>query len=60
VRPKEPMPLDTLTMTGFGDVARQLPQDAGGNADVCALGRKYGGWRADSQEARICDQAYGR
>ena len=42
------------------DVARQLPQDAGGNADVCALGRKYGGWRPDSQEARICDQAYGR
>lgn len=42
------------------DVARQLPGEAGANADVCALGRKYGGWRPDSQEARICDQAYGR
>ncbi len=30
------------------------------NTDVCALGRKYGGWRADSPEARICEQAYGR
>ncbi|MFD7388675.1 hypothetical protein ACFV46_09415 [Streptomyces sp. NPDC059852] len=42
------------------DMARRLPGEAGGNADVCALGRRYGGWRADSQEARICDQAYGR
>ncbi|MFE9259066.1 hypothetical protein [Streptomyces sp. NPDC006879] len=24
-------------------------------ADVCALGRHYGGWRPDSAEARICD-----
>ncbi|MFF0200106.1 hypothetical protein [Streptomyces sp. NPDC005017] len=30
------------------------------NTDVCALGRKYGGWRADSPEARVCEQAYGR
>ncbi|WP_330341307.1 hypothetical protein [Streptomyces sp. NBC_00557] len=33
---------------------------AGPAPDVCALGRTYGGWRADSPEARICDQAYGR
>ncbi|MDX3116392.1 MULTISPECIES: hypothetical protein [Streptomyces] len=34
-----------------------------GNADVCALGRKYGGWRGNSTEAAICEraeQAYGR
>ncbi|MFJ5265427.1 hypothetical protein ACIQAC_33670 [Streptomyces sp. NPDC088387] len=30
------------------------------NTDVCDLGRKYGGWRQDSQEARICEQTYGR
>ncbi|MFJ8111506.1 hypothetical protein [Streptomyces sp. NPDC096132] len=30
------------------------------NTDVCALGRKYGGWRGDSPEAVICEQAYGR
>ncbi|MFD8999734.1 hypothetical protein ACFV0T_01900 [Streptomyces sp. NPDC059582] len=30
------------------------------NTDVCALGKKYGGWRGDSPEAVICDQAYGR
>ncbi|MFF4585828.1 hypothetical protein [Streptomyces sp. NPDC001388] len=28
--------------------------------DVCAMGRKYGGWRGDSPESVICDQAYGR
>jgi len=27
--------------------------------DVCALGRQYGGWRADSPEAVICEQTYG-
>ncbi|MER7837969.1 hypothetical protein ABTY98_19240 [Streptomyces sp. NPDC096040] len=27
--------------------------------DVCALGRQYGGWRADSPESRICAQTYG-
>ncbi|OUD01098.1 hypothetical protein CA983_22170, partial [Streptomyces swartbergensis] len=30
------------------------------NTDVCALGRRYGGWRADSPEATICRDAYGR
>jgi hypothetical protein len=27
--------------------------------DVCALGKKYGGWRKDSPEAVICEQTYG-
>ncbi|MEU2930326.1 hypothetical protein ABZ636_35535 [Streptomyces sp. NPDC007251] len=35
-------------------------EPAGTVPDVCALGRKYGRWRADSPEAQICDQAYGR
>jgi hypothetical protein len=30
------------------------------NTDVCALGRQYGGWRADSPEAQACRQVYGR
>nr|WP_223190620.1 hypothetical protein [Streptomyces sp. TRM68416] len=30
------------------------------NADVCGLGRKYGGWHKDSPEAAICERAYGR
>ncbi|WP_328497688.1 hypothetical protein OHS59_37025 [Streptomyces sp. NBC_00414] len=30
------------------------------NADVCALGRAYGGWRADSPQAAICKDVYGR
>ncbi|MFF4760992.1 hypothetical protein [Streptomyces sp. NPDC001292] len=30
------------------------------NADLCALGRQYGGWKPDSPEARFCRQAYHR
>ncbi|MER6633123.1 hypothetical protein ABT301_33710, partial [Streptomyces sp. NPDC000987] len=29
------------------------------SADVCALGRRYGGWRADSPETAICERTYG-
>ncbi|WP_406370120.1 hypothetical protein OG788_09510 [Streptomyces sp. NBC_00647] len=28
-------------------------------SDLCALGRKYGGWTADSPEAVICAKTYG-
>ncbi|MFI8171464.1 hypothetical protein ACIGAN_34710 [Streptomyces sp. NPDC085931] len=37
-------------------VGGQVP----GGTDVCALGRRYGGWRADSPEATICRDTYGR
>ncbi|TPQ15684.1 hypothetical protein FGD71_045425, partial [Streptomyces sporangiiformans] len=30
------------------------------STDVCALGRKYGGWRPDSPEALICEDAQSR
>ncbi|MDC0770596.1 hypothetical protein [Streptomyces sp. HD] len=30
------------------------------NGDVCTMGRKYGGWKSDSPESRICDQTYGQ
>ncbi|MFE6176626.1 hypothetical protein [Streptomyces sp. NPDC056464] len=49
-RPSMPVP----------DVSKSLPKEVQGNPDVCALGRKYGGWPADSPESRICDQTYGR
>ncbi|WP_406509555.1 hypothetical protein [Streptomyces sp. NBC_00212] len=32
------------------------PPASGG---ICALGQGYGGWQADSPEARICREAYG-
>ncbi|MFJ4437557.1 hypothetical protein [Streptomyces sp. NPDC088923] len=32
---------------------------AGGGDGVCALGRTFGGWPADSPQARICRDAYG-
>ncbi|AVH60113.1 MULTISPECIES: hypothetical protein [Streptomyces] len=37
-------------------ISPELPQ----NTDVCALGRKYGGWQPDSPEAVICEGAYGQ
>ncbi|MFE7859225.1 hypothetical protein [Streptomyces sp. NPDC057403] len=39
------------------DVGRSVPKNT---KDLCALGRQYGGWRADSPESVICRQAYGR
>ncbi|MFY0513545.1 hypothetical protein ACOMD4_24630 [Streptomyces anulatus] len=37
-----------------------LPRVPAGGADVCALGRGYGGWPAGSPESRICSGTYGR
>lgn len=46
------------------DVSESVRQDVHSSvpdsSDVCALGRRYGGWRADSPEARICRDTYGR
>ncbi|WP_433918219.1 hypothetical protein [Streptomyces canus] len=43
------------------DVARSVPKSVPkGPKDVCALGRKYGGWQEGSPESVICDQTYGR
>ncbi|MEU9454213.1 hypothetical protein [Streptomyces sp. NPDC048277] len=41
---------------GVPDAARSVPKAP----DVCALGKQYGGWSADSPQARICEQTYGR
>ncbi|WEH32369.1 hypothetical protein PZB75_02595 [Streptomyces sp. AM 4-1-1] len=37
-----------------------LPGGPVGGADVCALGRGYGRWPANSPQARICEETYGR
>ncbi|MEU8788456.1 hypothetical protein [Streptomyces sp. NPDC048643] len=37
----------------------RVSPDVPKNADVCALGRAYGGWKADSPEAVICSGTYG-
>ncbi|MDL5200243.1 hypothetical protein [Streptomyces sp. ALI-76-A] len=39
------------------DVPEAAPRE---QQDVCALGRKYGGWREDSPQTVICDRTYGR
>ncbi|MFE0810568.1 hypothetical protein ACFW34_24215 [Streptomyces sp. NPDC058848] len=42
------------------DVPRSPGADTGKDADICSLGKKYGGWRPGSPEAVICDRTYGR
>ncbi|WP_026178901.1 hypothetical protein [Streptomyces hokutonensis] len=39
------------------DVVKSVPKS---QSDVCALGRKYGGWQSDSPQSIICGQTYGR
>ncbi|MFD3311464.1 hypothetical protein [Streptomyces sp. NPDC058694] len=41
-------------------VPRQPRATAPVTADVCALGRQYGGWNPDSPQATICKDVYGR
>ncbi|MFI8092730.1 hypothetical protein ACIF9R_31150 [Streptomyces sp. NPDC086080] len=42
------------------DAAASMRPGTGGQADLCALGREYGGWPADSPQAAICQDTYGR
>lgn len=42
------------------DVTASMRPGTDGGADLCALGREYGGWRADSPESAICQDTYGR
>ncbi|GGX67655.1 lipoprotein [Streptomyces fructofermentans] len=39
--------------------AAPRPPVPGPGTDVCALGRSYGGWPADSPQAAICKDVYG-
>ena len=43
--------------TDIPDVVKSVPKNT---SDVCALGRKYGGWQSDSPQSIICGQTYGR
>ncbi|MFG2681007.1 hypothetical protein [Streptomyces sp. NPDC048392] len=45
---------------GVPGLPRASGHGTGENPDVCSLGKRYGGWRPGSPEARICEQAYGR
>ncbi|MET9101972.1 hypothetical protein [Streptomyces antibioticus] len=62
-RPAPPRPLPRPTRPEPRRPAApraEVPSVPRGGADVCALGRKYGGWKGDSPESTICDQTYGR
>ncbi|MDX3646433.1 hypothetical protein P1P70_45130, partial [Streptomyces sp. MB09-02B] len=38
---------------------RSVPTTPPKNADVCALGHRYGGWGKDTPQAAICKDVYG-
>ncbi|WP_041820358.1 hypothetical protein [Streptomyces davaonensis] len=63
-RPYSPRPADPQSERPAPQRPRvdipDLAESVRKNTDVCALGKKYGGWRKDSPEARICEQTYGR
>ncbi|MDO0928757.1 hypothetical protein QQY24_26315 [Streptomyces sp. TG1A-8] len=56
--PAAPRPRPDRPRRPYTDVP-DLPRSVPNASDVCALGRKYGGWRRNSPEARICERAYG-
>jgi hypothetical protein len=41
-------------------IPETIPAAPPRNGDVCALGRKYGGWGKDTPQAVICKDVYGR
>ncbi len=51
-----PAPRPPAQLPGGGSPAG----GSSGGSDICALGREYGGWPADSAQARICRDTYGR
>lgn len=55
-RPPKPEHRHTQPRIVLPDVSRPVRE----NTDVCALGRKYGGWGKDSPQTVICKEAYGR
>ncbi|MEU0190667.1 hypothetical protein ABZ250_12505 [Streptomyces afghaniensis] len=66
-RPERPAPAPRGPRRPYAElpgVSESVRQDVHENvpdqSDVCALGRRYGGWRADSPEATICRDTYGR
>ncbi|MFJ8594124.1 hypothetical protein [Streptomyces sp. NPDC093598] len=66
-RPERPEPAPhgpQRSHAGLPDVSESVRRDVEksvpDSSHVCALGRRYGGWRADSPEATICRDAYGR
>ncbi|MFE2583057.1 hypothetical protein [Streptomyces sp. NPDC059378] len=61
--PRPPRPQSRLQSPRQHQPRIGIPDGSGtvrGNPDLCALGRTYGGWRADSPESAICEQTYGR
>lgn len=54
--PQRPRPARTAPAPRTGGDSGRRSGDSG----VCGLGRTYGGWPADSPQARICGETYGR
>ncbi|WAZ20263.1 hypothetical protein STRCI_001366 [Streptomyces cinnabarinus] len=54
--PRAERPAPQRPRVDIPDIAESVRE----NTDVCGLGKRYGGWRKDSPEARICERTYGR
>ncbi|MEV7288428.1 hypothetical protein AB0O01_28440 [Streptomyces sp. NPDC093252] len=59
-RTPAPAPRPSRRPTALPDLADAIGKDVRRQTDVCALGRRYGGWDPDSPESRICEQTNGR
>ncbi|MFJ5773742.1 hypothetical protein [Streptomyces sp. NPDC093094] len=60
VQPRPDEPRHSRDQAPAPRIPEGLRESVRRNADVCALGRKYGGWRAGSPETVACERAYGR
>ncbi|MEU9336300.1 hypothetical protein AB0D49_24475 [Streptomyces sp. NPDC048290] len=59
-RTDPPAPRPPRRTSAAPDPAASIEQEVRRQTDVCALGRRYGGWDPNSPEARICERTYGR
>ncbi|MGW0909042.1 hypothetical protein [Streptomyces sp. NPDC002853] len=58
-RPSDPPPQRRAPRPEVAEPA-VLPTSAPSIADLCTLGKQYGGWQPGSPEALICQDTYGR
>jgi hypothetical protein len=56
---RSPHPEQRRPRVDLPALPERIRKEVRGTTDVCALGKKYGGWRQDSPEAVICLRTQG-
>ncbi|MEE1836576.1 hypothetical protein [Streptomyces sp. SP17KL33] len=59
-RERHDPPPGSRTHVEIPPLPKSVPTTPPKNADVCALGHRYGGWGKDTPQAAICKDVYGR